>query len=651
MRKKKMLDAMSMLDDDLVAEAAPKGRRSKKRTWITLAATAACFGIVLGSLGIYRLTSKQNEDISHYRDSEYYPLIQKLTEFEENKATDVVYTLYSNENWFDRIVRVFGATKKDAEPESAIEDGGNATGSAQDGSQSYEEATDNQVKGVIEGDLVKRSDRYIYYLNKDKAQLHVYAIAGEETQEITCVSIPLPTENVRLLSYKSFAWEMYLSADCRTLSIVAPYLIGRDDERNRYETAVISLDVSDLTAIHEKGRITVAGEYHSSRLVDGKLYLLNRFWVQNPVEWEKEETFVPQLDCGEGFESMDMSQIVIPDEVTSTGYTVICRLDEQTLTLEDSISCLSYVSDLYASQDSLYLVRGYMDNEKDGDTWTQTQKTDILRVRYADGDLTPCETATVKGSVKDQYSLDEYEGILRMVTTTNENVYREDKRGLQESVSFVKSEQSASLYAINIETMQTVSSVEGFAPIGETVQSVRFDGTRGYVCTAVVQSDPVFFFDLSDIHNITYRDTGTIPGFSTSLIQYGNGLLLGIGEENGKPKVEVYAEAENTVISLDKYLVNLDDQSSTYYNREYKSYLIDREAELFGFLAQTGSGKKIYLILSLEGGALRLIERIDMGTAPYSMPNFRGLHIDGCVYVFVDGTFAVRDITSPTKLP
>ena len=55
MRKKKMLDAMSMLDDDLIAEAAPKGHTRPRRAWITVAAAAACFAVVLGSFGIYRL--------------------------------------------------------------------------------------------------------------------------------------------------------------------------------------------------------------------------------------------------------------------------------------------------------------------------------------------------------------------------------------------------------------------------------------------------------------------------------------------------------------------------------------------------------------------------------------------------------------------
>ena len=80
----------------------------------------------------------------------------------------------------------------------------------------------------------------------------------------------------------------------------------------------------------------------------------------------------------------------------------------------------------------------------------------------------------------------------------------------------------------------------------------RFDGTDAYVCTAVQLTDPVFFFDLSDMDNITYKETGTIEGFSTSLVNFGNGYLLGIGTGNvwGSLKIEIYEESATGVVSV-----------------------------------------------------------------------------------------------------
>ena len=68
------------------------------------------------------------------------------------------------------------------------------------------------------------------------------------------------------------------------------------------------------------------------------------------------------------------------------------------------------------------------------------------------------------------------------------------------------------------------------------------------MCTSIEMSDPVFFFDLSDLNNITYKDTGTIEGFSTSLVNFGDGYLLGIGRESWSTfKAEIYTEADSGV--------------------------------------------------------------------------------------------------------
>ena len=642
MRKKKMLDAMSMLDDAYVAEAAPKGSRARKRAWITIAAAAACFGIILGSVGISHLFRRGNEpeSIEPYEENEYYPLMQKLQAFKDTYATDgVMYA--SDVSLFARVFSNLAPTKNDVAEEST-DDGDTLT----TGSQTYEEATDNQVDGVIEGDLIKRSDRYIYYFDKMASRLYVYEIAGEKTEKVGEQVITVADQDSSRYSSRSFSWEMYLSQDCRTLTVIAPCVVARENARSRSETAVISLDVTDPCSIFEKARVTVAGEYHSSRIVDGKLYLLNRFWVQSPWEWAKEETFVPQIDCGNGFESLPMEKIVLPEEVTSPAYTVISCMDEQTLTVEDSLACLSFVDDLYASRESMYLVRGYSDSKTEKDDRFDTRKTDILRVSFANGVLCAKQTATVDGWVKDQYSLDEYKGILRVVTTTRRDHYRTDGK----YTSREQTDENASLYAIDIESMQTVSSVEHFAPTGETVQSVRFDGDRGYVCTAIVQTDPVFFFDLSDIYHITYTDTGTIQGFSSSLIQYPNGILLGIGQEGSYTKIEIYTETENAVVSLDKYVVR-GDGNPNYYSSEYKSYLVDREEGLFGFVYHTVSGAPTYLVLKIENGRLHKVASMDFAPSGHMLADFRGLHIDGTVYVFADGEFAVSTINPSTQRP
>ena len=112
-------------------------------------------------------------------------------------------------------------------------------------------------------------------------------------------------------------------------------------------------------------------------------------------------------------------------------------------------------------------------------------------------------------------------------------------------------------------------------------------------------SDPVYFFDLSDLNNITYKETGNIDGFSTSLINMGNGYLLGIGQEDWNTfKVEIYKETETGVEGFCKYI-----QMRVDYSTDYKSYYIDRENQLIGLglTCNTGSGGEKYVLLHFDG--------------------------------------------------
>ena len=218
--------------------------------------------------------------------------------------------------------------------------------------------------------------------------------------------------------------------------------------------------------------------------------------------------------------------------------------------------------------------------------------------------------------------MDEYNGVFRVVTSVNG---------------------SASLFCLDKASGELLDAALNFAPRGEEVTAARFDRESAYVCTAVriTFTDPVFFFDLSDPSNITYTDTGYIDGFSTSLINYGDGLALGIGEGDvGKAKVEVYAEVEGSVISISEYTV--DGEVSDVY----KAYYVDRELGLFGFGARIQDGDDglcyRYVLLKLERGVLVEIASIDLNAHPDVM---RATVVDGYLYAMGRDSFAAEDIS------
>ena len=624
MKRKKLFDAMGMIDDTYIEEASARRTRRGKRAIIRITAIAACFALLLTGLNLWLFLPLQSDlpDVSQYADSEYYDIIQKL-----NVLT---YRAPRYKNNFQRLSRSLyklapGANAEDAGSSIDMTLAGVATNGT------YYETTDNQVSGVIEADLIKRSDRYIYYM--DDATLRVFEIKGEDSAEVGSYEIPHPDG---VLYDHLYPLEFYLSADCRTVT----YLYSYTSKDVGTCVRVVTLDVSDPQAISEKRSVGISGDYLSSRLVDGKLLLVCNFYVGYDPDFSDERTFIPQIDDGNGAVSIPFDRIISPDVLTAPRYTVVCKLDAETLAAEGANAFLSYSTQLYVSRDHVFATHGYYAKTTEGNVVTSRAMTEISCLAYSEGTLAYKGSFKVIGEVKDQYSLDEHEGVLRVVTTTRVNKYEENKTS--DTVSFVGSNEiNAALTCVRLSDFHTVALVENFAPAGESVQSARFDGDAAYVCTSVVLSDPVFFFDLSDLANITYKDTGTIEGFSSSLVNFGDGFLLGIGVGNSfdTVKIEVYEETETGVASVCKHEV-----TRAAYSANYKSYLIDRENGFVGLgitLREGGEDASRYVLLHFDCYNLNVLADIPLAGDNYAK---RAVVIDGYLYAFGENDFSVTKV-------
>ncbi|MBE6702619.1 MAG: hypothetical protein E7585_04310 [Ruminococcaceae bacterium] len=630
MKKEKLARAMNLVDDDLLEKASPYRRKEKKRPKLKRLVLVACLTGLMLALGLWLFIpfNTSPPDISMYESSEYYGIIQRLNVLTHKKPT-------SKNNFEKYIANIFRYTTD--------KDMAAAPGDAECGGEygdEYVEATDNQVAGVIEGDRIKRSDRYIYYLNADK--LEIYSIAGEESAKVATHAIsPGNAGSVGNKTLFDGDWELYLSQDCRTVTVIAPFY---DREVGAYYVGLISLDVSDPANITQKAQLTVSGYYLSSRMVNGELLLMSRFDVKYNPDFSDALEFVPHLDDGRGKQCLPVGDILSPDTVSSAQYTVICSLREEGLALLDHTALLSYSTDAYVSAEDIFVTRPYTEyEERDGVTYG-ISRTEIARVSYVDGMLAHKGSVHLNGTVKDQYSMDAYNGVLRVVTTTRVATVRKSANG--ENVMTVGSPAlSADLYCISLFDLQTIASVIGFAPAGESAESVRFDGDIAYVCTALVAelSDPVFFFDLSDLSNITYKDTGVIEGYSTSLVNFGDGYLLGIGvgASLGNLKIEIYRESDTGVVSVCAW-----ELENVSYSTDYKSYFIDRENSLVGLgihehnkTMQEGSH---YILLHFNGSKLNKILREPLMGDNHGK---RGLLIDGYFYLFGETDFAVKSIS------
>ena len=590
MRKNDIFDAFESLDPKFVDEAAPNiNKKAKRPLAFRLIAIAACIallvtGVVVGTLLLNREGDPQDatdeipERIKQYQDSEYFEVIRKFDEYYEYRANTPPVNIYGGEESHN--VKV----------------------------------TDNQTKGVEEQDKIKRTETHIFYM--DETWIRAFSIDGENSVEVGSCQVSSQTNN-----------EILLSEDGKTVTVISHMNVMESDHGVSY-TDLHSFDVSDPENITKKATVRIKGSCVSARLVDKKLLL---FITYSPysrfVDFSKPETFLPGIDRGNGFELLPDCEIICNERMTNSTYTVALMFDEKDLTLEKNIAVLSYSGDPYVSEDKIFF-------NGDGSLAANAMpRTNILAVGYSGEKFEMLGSVSIRGDLKDQWSMDEYKGILRVVTTT---------------------ETSANLYCISLESFEELASVKGFAPENEDVQSVRFEGDYAYVCTAKknqgIVLDPVFFFDLSDLDNIIYKDTGTIEGMSTSLIDYGNGYLIGIGSKGlvdwsaATLKIEAYKEAEDHVVSVCAY-----ELDNTWFPEDYKAYYIDRRNQILGFGYSRRNPEVersiiyAYTLLRFDAQNEEFVELITVDLYG-DQDNKRGVYIDGYMYMFGTDDFKVMAV-------
>ena len=122
----------------------------------------------------------------------------------------------------------------------------------------------------------------------------------------------------------------------------------------------------------------------------------------------------------------------------------------------------------------------------------------------------------VPGQVLNQFSMDEYQGFFRIATTSERFAFSGPW------------ERRNNLYVLD-EKMRVTGRLEGLAP-GERIYAARFMGKRCYLVT-FRQIDPLFVIDLQDPHEPKVLGELKIPGYSNYLHPYDEHHLIGIGKE------------------------------------------------------------------------------------------------------------------------
>lgn len=219
------------------------------------------------------------------------------------------------------------------------------------------------------------------------------------------------------------------------------------------------------------------------------------------------------------------------------------------------------------------------------------EKTQIVKISM---DLKPVASGDVPGRLLNQFSLDEYNGYLRVATTISD---------------------ANDLYVLD-KDLKIVGSLLNFGE-NERIYSVRFMGDRGYVVT-FRQTDPFFVMDLSNPEKPKMKGKLKIPGYSSYLHPLKDDLILGIGKEGGNVKISIFdVSSPEEPKEVDKYTLK------EYWSdvlRTHHAFLLDSKHEIF-FLPGGNGG---YIFSYKE--KLELIKAVNM-------PAIRALYIDDYLYI------------------
>ncbi len=365
--------------------------------------------------------------------------------------------------------------------------------------------TNEQTSGVSEADIIKTDGRYLYILGNSEYSYGQKKLQIFDTETMTYVYDKVLKDEEG--NYEPVS-EMYLSGNTLTMLITRGYssYYGYHSYYSgaiTNEVEIRTYDVSNkaypkLTASH-----TQQGSYVSSRMIGDTLYTVTRYYVFADNEESLKTGYAPSVNG-----AMISCDCIYIENEDSSAYMCLTAVDTSDPSGEITKSAiLTKAEEVYCSADTMYIFG--TDNTVDGNTFKE--RTVINAFKLNGLDIEHTASGKIGGRLLNQYSLDEYDGYLRIAA--NEYNYS----------TYV----SENLIYVLDGNLEVVGKISGIAE-NEDIKSVRFLGTEGYVVT-YLNTDPLFCFDLSDPKNPKITGELKLPGYSTYLHPVGEDLILGLG--------------------------------------------------------------------------------------------------------------------------
>ncbi|WP_158233937.1 beta-propeller domain-containing protein [Sporosarcina sp. P34] len=521
----------------------------------------------------------------------------KVLSFTVIESVQPVTSMKEIENFFERVER---QGHSEITVESSSED--KASGASVDHSQ-----TNQQVAGVDEADTVKTDGNYLYDV-----------LSGERLL-ITDIRNPNDMIHASEVDFSDgfYANQLYVDQDKVVLiggrNLDAP---TSNMDSNRTEDRIMPMqqmsvirvyDVTDRTnpkLIRETG---AEGYVIGTRKIDQFVYMITNnqpfLWYDHPISVE--DQLVPKVydsAADQKVQPLALGKISILPGAMEPSYSVITTLDIESGE-GGEVNTKAYLGSgeqLYMSPDHLYLTSTNYQNNQQSTSEVFKFSLDKTQVHFL-------QTAQLKGTILNQFSMDEHNGYFRTVTTEG-NLW--DERNKAKNHLFILD-----------ENMKQVGSVENLA-VNERIYSARFMGDKAYMVT-FRETDPLFVMDVADPNHPKVLGELKIPGFSNYLHPLDEGHLIGFGYETiakknpqggapiiqtGGMKISVFdvTDFSNPKETASEVIGGQGTYSSVQH--DHHALFIHPTRHLFGFPISVYEQSKRENILDLQSSGAMLYE-------------------------------------------
>ena len=368
----------------------------------------------------------------------------------------------------------------------------------------------------------------------------------------------------------------------------------------------IVYDVSDKENLKVIREVCLDGNYINSRMIGDNIYFISTKSVYY-YEGIKDEDILPlvkdSLQTKEA-KTVNYSDIVYFKDTDYNSYMLVGGFNinnSEPLNIETFWGASSQI---YASEKNLYITKTNYSDYRD----YYKSKTTIYKFDLNNSHISLKAKGEVEGYLNNQFSMDEYEGKLRVATNIRikEDVEENIENDEEDINTFKQTIDGNRLYVLD-EELKEIGRIDNLAK-DEKIYAVRFIGKYGYIVT-FKQIDPLFVIDLSDPTNPQIKGELKIPGYSAYLHPYDENHIIGIGyntKDNGYGGITNYnmkmsmfdvSDAENP-----KEIFNIDIGNSYTYSDilyNHKSLFYKKADNLIGITVGS-NGKNTFELFKID---------------------------------------------------